>query len=156
MNAQRPTLVVVAWVSTLLLSRLPQILWREFLGINPAAWMIWFWIFAGAALIALTFFWSLVNPLRLYFLMLTFIWVVNELLVLLTGRKPIWLGWFGSDRPWVVSFFGERLFVVLLALILAGILLVLGLRRQDFFLRVGELNAPVAGLQWLGRNRPVT
>jgi membrane protease YdiL (CAAX protease family) len=156
MNAQRPTLVVVAWLGTLLLSRLSEIVLREFLGIDPAAWMIWFWSLTGAALIALTFLWSLIQPLRRYFLMLTLIWVVTELLILLTTRNPIWLGWFGSDKPWVVSFFGERLFVVLLALLLAAVLLVLGQRRQDFFLTVGELNARVAGLQWLGTNRPVT
>jgi CAAX protease family protein len=156
MNGQRPTLLLIAWLGTLLLSRLPQILFREFLGIDPVAWIIWLWIFVGAALIALTFFWSLIQPLRHYFLMLTLIWVITELLSLLTNRNPIWLGWFGSDKPWVVSFFGERLFGVLLALLLAVVLLVLGQRRQDFFLVVGELNAPVTGLQWLRTKRPVT
>ncbi|HET8670119.1 MAG TPA: hypothetical protein VFM05_05665, partial [Candidatus Saccharimonadales bacterium] len=156
MNSQRRSLKIVAWLGTLLLSRLPEITFREFLGIDPTAWMIWFWGLAGAALIGLTFIWPLIQPLRRYFLLLTLIWVLTEILALLTIKNAIWLGWFGSDKPWVVSFFGERLFGVLLALLLAGVLLGLGQRRQDFFLRVGEPNAPVGGLHWLGRNGPVT
>ena len=156
MNTHRPTLLVVAWLGTLLLSRFSEIPFREFLGIDPTAWMIWFWSLAGAALVALTFFWPLIQPLRRYFLMLTLIWVITKLLELLTAQNAIWLGWFGSDKPWVISFFGERLFGVLLALILAGVLLALGQRREEFFLRIGELNAPVGGLQWLGRNKPIT
>jgi membrane protease YdiL (CAAX protease family) len=156
MNAHRPTLLVVAWLGTLLLSRFSEIPFREFLRIDPTAWMIWFWSLAGVALIAVTFIWPLIQPLRRYFLMLTLIWVVTKLLELLITQNAIWLEWFGSDKPWVVSFFSERLFGVLLALILAGIILALGQKRQDFFLRVGELNAPVSGLPWLGRHRPVT
>lgn len=156
MNLQRPTLVVVAWLGTLLLSRFSEIPFREFFGIDPTAWITWFWILAGAALIALTFIWPLIQPLRRYFLMLTLIWVIAALLNLLTTRNSIWLGWFGSDKPWVVNFFGQRLVVVLQALLLAAVLLVLGPRRQDFFLRMGELNAPVAGLRWPGTDRPVT
>lgn len=156
MNSPLRALIGVAWLGTLLLSRFSEIPFREFLGIDPSAWIIWFWILAGAALVALTFFWPLIQPLRGYFLMLTLIWFITKLLELLTAQNAIWLGWFGSDRPWVISFFGERLFVVLLALILAGVFLGLGQRRQDFFLRIGELNAPVGGLQWLGTKRPVT
>ena len=51
MNTQRPTLLVIAWLGTLLLSRLPQIVLREFLAIDPSAWIIWLWIFVGAALV---------------------------------------------------------------------------------------------------------
>jgi membrane protease YdiL (CAAX protease family) len=156
MNAHRPTLLVVAWLGTLLLSRLPEVSLRDFLGIDPAAWMVWFWIFAGAALIALTFFWSPIKSLRRYFLMLTLIWAITELLTLLTTKNAMWLGWFGSDKPWVISFFGERLFGVLLALLLAGILLMLGQRRQDLFLIVGDVKAPVEGLQWLRTKKPIT
>ncbi len=155
MNTQRPTLLVIAWLGTLLLSRLPQIVLREFLAIDPSAWIIWLWIFVGAALVAFTFFWTTIKPLRGYFLILTAIWVTAEILTLLTTKNALWLGWFGSDKPWVVSFFGERLTVVLLALILAAILLALGQKRQDFFLVMGELNAPVEGLQRPGTNRPI-
>jgi len=68
MNAHRPTLLVVAWLGTLLLSRLPEISLREFLGIDPAAWMVWFWIFAGAALIVTAIIgrWTGVKSFNLY------------------------------------------------------------------------------------------
>lgn len=155
MNSQGSTLLVVAWLGTLLLSRLPQIALREFLGIDPSAWIIWFWMFVGAALIVLAFLWTAIKPLRLYFLVLTLIWVTAEILISLT-KNTTWLGWFGSDKPWVVSFFGERLLVVLLALILAGILVVSGRRPQDFFFAVGELNAPVEGWSWLRTKKPPT
>ena len=79
MNAQRPTLVVIAWLGTLLVSLFSELPLREFLGIDPTAWMMWFWIFAGAALVALTFFWPLIQPLRGYFLMLTLIWIITKL-----------------------------------------------------------------------------
>jgi membrane protease YdiL (CAAX protease family) len=156
MNVQRPALLLIAWLGTLFLSRLPQILLREFLAIDPSAWIIWLWVSAGAVLIALTFFWPITKPLRRYFLVLTLIWVIAEILVLFTTKNTIWLTWFGSDQPWVVRFFGERLTVVLLALVLAAVLLMLGQRPRDFFLTVSELNAPVQGLPWLRTKRPVT
>jgi len=155
MNAHRPTLLVVAWLGTLVLSRLPQIVLRKFLAIDPSAWIIWLWIFVGAALVAFTFFWTTIKPLRGYFLILTAIWVTAEILTLLTTKNALWLRWFGSDKPWVVSFFGERLTVILLALILAALLLALGQKHQDFFLIIGELNAPVEGLQRPGTNKPI-
>jgi membrane protease YdiL (CAAX protease family) len=155
MNAQRPTLLVAPWLGTLLLSRLPQILLREFLAIDPSAWIIWLWIFGGAALVAFTFFWTRIKPLRGYFLILTAVWVTAEILTLLTTKNALWLGWFGSDKPWIVSFFGERLAAVLLALVLAVILILLGQSRRDFFLVIGELNAPVEGLQRPGANKQI-
>jgi len=155
MNAHRPTLLVVAWLGTLVLSRLPQILLRELLGIDPSVWIIWLWLGIGVTLVAFTFLWSTIKPLRGYFLILTAIWVTAEILTLLTTKNALWLGWFGSDKPWVVSFFGERLTVILLALILAALLLALGQKRQDFFLMIGELNAPVEGLQRPGTNKPI-
>lgn len=155
MNGQRPTLLVMAWLGTLLLSRLPQIVLRELLGIDPSAWIIWLWLGIGVTLVAFTFLWSTIKPLRGYFLILTAIWVTAEILTLLTTKNALWLGWFGSDKPWVVSFFGERLAAVLLALGLAVVLILLGQRRRDFFLAVGELNAPVEGLQRPGTNKPI-
>jgi hypothetical protein len=46
-------LIVTAWLGTLWLSRLPQILLSELGLITPSEWSLWWWIGLGAALLHL-------------------------------------------------------------------------------------------------------
>jgi membrane protease YdiL (CAAX protease family) len=152
--ASRAMLILTAWLGTLLLSRLPQIILSELGVIAHSDWRLWWWIIIGAALVALTYIWEGVRPLRGYFLILTMIYVFTVLLSLL-GQTSIWISWFGPDRPWLASFFGERLGVVLLALGLAGTLALLGQKRGDYFLAIGNLNASAVGMRFPGKEKPI-
>ncbi len=153
-KALRTTLIMTAWLGTLLLSRLPQIILSESGVISPTDWSLWWWIFLGAALIALTYLWQAVRPLRGYFLVLTMIYVITVGLSLL-NQTSLWISWFGPERPWLTGFFGERLGVVLMALTLAGVLALMGQKRRDYFLVLGDVNAPASGIRLPGRENPL-
>jgi membrane protease YdiL (CAAX protease family) len=73
------------------------------------------------------------------------IYVATILLSLLQGTL-FWVSWFGSQNPWVISFFGERLGVVLMALALGGLLTLLGHKRRDYFLALGNGHAKAEGM----------
>jgi membrane protease YdiL (CAAX protease family) len=154
MSARSTTVIVTAWLGTLLLSRLPQIILGELGIITPSTWSVWWWIIIGTAFFALTYVWAAVRPLRVYFLVLTLIWGMPVVFSLLEGTS-IWVSWFGPDRSWVASFFGERLMVVLMALGIAGILALLGWKRKDYFFTLGDVTAPAIGIRWPGRDKPL-
>jgi len=153
-EARSTVVIAAAWLGTLLLSRLPQIILSELGVITPTAWSPWWWIIIGAALVALTYVWPVVRPLRGYFLVLTVIYAASILLSVL-GRISTWAMWFGPDRPWAVEFFGDRLGVVLLALSLAATLTLLGHKRRDYFFAFGNVSAPAPGMRWPGQDKPL-
>ncbi|NWG08628.1 MAG: CPBP family intramembrane metalloprotease [Chloroflexi bacterium] len=145
-TSSRAMLILTAWLGTLLLSRLPQIILSE-LGVAPfSEWSMWWWIVVGIALVALTFVWSAVRPLRGYFLIMTMIYVVTIGMSWLTGTS-VWVSWFGPDKPWLILSFGDRLGIVLTALALAGVLALMGQKRGDFFFTLGNINAPAEGMR---------
>lgn len=154
-EARSTVVIASAWMGTLLLSRLPQIILGELGIITPSTWSVWWWIIMGAALFALTYIWPALRPLRLYFLVLTLLWGLPVLSSLLE-QTSIWVSWFGADKSWAVRFFGERLGVVLLALSIAAILSLLGQKRRDYFFALGNAAAPAIGIRWPGRDRPLS
>lgn len=145
-NASQRAVLLAAWLGTLLLSRLPQIILSELGLIASTDWSLWWWVGMGAALFALTYAWQALRPLRGYFLIVTMIYMVTILLSLLQGNS-IWISLFGPEKSWLMSFFGDRLGIVLMALSLAGILALRGQTRSDYFLAWGNVNAPAAGMR---------
>jgi membrane protease YdiL (CAAX protease family) len=153
-KALRTTLVLSAWVGTLLLSRFPQIVLSELGVIAPSDWRMWWWILTGTALLALTYIWTAVRPLRGFFLVMTMIYVITVGLSLLEGTT-IWISMFGPERSWLISFFGERVGVVLMALGMVGFLALLGRKRRDYYFALGDLNAPAAGIRFPWSENPL-
>jgi membrane protease YdiL (CAAX protease family) len=145
-NTSSLSLILTAWLGTLLLSRLPQIVLSELGVIAPSDWSLWWWILIGAALFAFPYVWQPIRRLRGYFLILTMIYVVT-IVRLFLEQTSFWISLFGAEKPWLVGFFGERLGLVLMALSLAGILILLGYRRRDFFLAFGNVNASASGMR---------
>jgi len=139
-------LILTAWLGTLLLSRLPQIILNEMGVVASSDWSLWWWIAIGAALVALTFLWATARPLRSYFLIMTMIYVVTNA-VSFAQQSSIWISWFGPEKTWLIRSFGDRLGIVLMALALAGILALLGQKRGDFFLAFGDINARAEGMR---------
>lgn len=153
-EARSIVLIASAWMGTLLLSRLPQIILSELGVISPTAWSVWWWIIIGAVLFAITLIWPAVRPLRGYFLILTMIYVIT-IVRLLLEQTSIWISWFGPERSWAASFFGDRLGIVLMALGLAGVIALLGLKRKDYFFALGNVNAPASGMRLPWRDKPL-
>lgn len=145
-HASGVPLILTAWLGTLLLSRLPQIILSELGFITSSDWSLWWWIMMGTALFALTYAWAAARPLRGYFLILTMIYVVTILLSLLQQTSS-WVSWFGPERSWLFGFFGDRVGIVLMGLTLAVILTVLGHTRRDYFLILGNVNARAEGMR---------
>jgi membrane protease YdiL (CAAX protease family) len=152
--ARSSIMIASAWMGTLLLSRLPQIILSELGVIAPSDWSLWWWILTGAGLIALTYVWTALRPLRGFFLVLTLIYLITVGLSLLESTS-LWISWFGPGRPWLTGFFGERLGVVLKALTLAVVLALMGRKRGDYFLAFGNVNAPASGIRLPGRESPL-
>ncbi len=93
------------------------------------------------ALFALTLTWQAVRPLRGYFLIMFAIGLLSNVVgPLVLGSAP-WQSVFGTASNYL-SNFGGLVWKVIVALAICGLLLMLGLKRSDFFLVKGDLNAP--------------
>jgi membrane protease YdiL (CAAX protease family) len=134
-------LLLAAWAAMLLMSRLPQILLHEVVGIQTD--YAWTWFLVALSLLALGRAWASLRPLRGYFLVMAVVALLTGPLDALLRNSAAWAGWFGAERGWAVAFFGERLPLVLQALVLILVLTTMGLKRRDYFLAVGNVPAPV-------------
>jgi membrane protease YdiL (CAAX protease family) len=146
--APRPVLIGFAWGAMLLMSRLPQITLKEAFAIDTS--YAWLYLDAALALLLITFFWPALQPLRGYLFLMAVIAVVSGPCDAFMRNSTLWSSWFGAERGWVIRFFGERLPLLIEALILLLILVGMDMKRQDFFLAVGDLLAPAVGLRLPG------
>jgi membrane protease YdiL (CAAX protease family) len=152
---QHPLLLGFAWLAMLLLSRLPQIILKEFfaIGIPDTG------LFLGTALMALvllafTYLWPMLQPLRGYLLVMAVTALLIGPLDSFLRNSGLWATWFGPERGWAIRFFGERLRPLIEAGVMLLVLIGMGSKCQDFFLTVGNLYAPAMGwrLPWLGNS----
>lgn len=142
-------LISSAWVSILLVSDLPDILWKTFFEQVPG-WMLW----AKVGLLVLFFGFCLirkaVRPLWQYaFVFLVFFSALGGKTLL--GDTSWWQGRFGGLQ---VSFTLGYLGIYILDLgvafaVIAALWIVKG-KRSEFFLAKGQLDAPVEPVRWLG------
>jgi membrane protease YdiL (CAAX protease family) len=152
---EKQAAILIAWTGMLLLSRLPQVIAQEFLRIDLGHWWLWIWVAAGVVLMAATFLWQVIRPLRTFFGVLTVVYALTLLLNRVV-ETAVWQSWFGGvETAWAIRFFGERLVAVLLALGVVIVLLLTGQSRRDLFLVKGNWFAPT-GLRLPGRTTPVT
>ena len=145
----KSALLALAWTSTLLLSLLPDILFQELSGTIPN------WLYAAklaliAALLYLSLFWAPAKILQKYFFVFLAIFLALSCGIWLSDL-PVWVSWFPLDVsnfvPYLIG--AEFKQLIIAGLVMVGLLLI-GLRRQDFFLRPGELDAPAAPMPGLG------
>ncbi|MEZ4869440.1 MAG: CPBP family intramembrane glutamic endopeptidase [Caldilineaceae bacterium] len=144
-------LVGFAWVAMLLMSRLPQIVLNEFFAIETS--FVWIWLGVALLLLAATYLWSTLKPLRGYLLIMAVMALITGPLDGLLRHSARWAAWFDPQRGWAISFLGERLPLVIEAWILMVVLAGRGMPRQHFFLAVGDLRAAATGLRLPGLGR---
>ena len=154
---EKPTsdrfLIILAWVIMLSVSLLSNVLLHELAGGTPP-WLGWAKIGLLGALVAATFFWDALRPLRHFILILLAIFVSEEVVSRLTGTAR-WQGWFdGSNAPFTLNMLGIQLGRLIVSLLVIAALLFLGYRRRDFFLVPGQLDAPITPVRWLGFPEP--
>jgi membrane protease YdiL (CAAX protease family) len=143
----------LAWVVTLaLLSRLPEIIAREVLHAN-VAWINWLWVGSAALFFALSYVWPAAQPLRRYFLIMLIILGLIGLIDPWLRSSSLWTTWFGSAQSPVLTLLAERVLLVLEAFVVVGALAAMRFQRKEYYLTLGDLNAPVGGLRvpWVSR-----
>jgi membrane protease YdiL (CAAX protease family) len=141
--AQRATLVLTAWIATLLLSKLPLVVARDLLG-TDIPWITGVWIGIAALLIAATFAWRALQPLRGFFIIMEVILVVGFGVDPLVRQTAVWTNLL-AGQPQMVVLFAERVLLVMETLAVLAVLFLMGLKRRDAFLVVGDLSARLGG-----------
>jgi membrane protease YdiL (CAAX protease family) len=151
-QTQRTTLFS-AWAVTLLISYLPDILWREVIQ-QGWAWLIWFKIGLLLICILLTFFWLGIRPLRQYFIVFLVLYLVEWLFARIASA-PIWETYFPDGATFTNMLLGDQLLGLAVALVMVVVMLVIKRKRSEFFLVKGETNAPATPVRWLGISGPL-
>jgi membrane protease YdiL (CAAX protease family) len=148
-NRDKWILILSAWILILVVSDLPDIIYKSIYGLVPAG-LIWIKpVFAGL-FFCICRLWKRIYPLRHYALILLVFfgalafsqWIKNTVW---------WKGLISEDQP---SFFlvylrpflrdiGVTVFVI-------AALWIIKRNRREFFLVRGELNAPIEPVYWLG------
>jgi membrane protease YdiL (CAAX protease family) len=133
-----PPALYLAWAIVLLLT-VPEIILRAFMRVDTS-WMLLARIGLLAGSFALTFVLPLVRPLRGMLIVFLVIYVVEAWLFLTAiPESQIYRDVVGDDPN--LAFFGERLMRIGAVLVMLVVLLLMGLRRRDLYLAVGDLKA---------------
>ncbi|MBE2271148.1 MAG: CPBP family intramembrane metalloprotease [Anaerolinea sp.] len=141
------TLLAFAWIATLAVSNLPNILIQE-LGLDMPVSLLGAKLGLLAVFFALTFLWKAVQPLRRYFAIFV-IFLAAEALTGWIGATPQWRAWFGSTSTFGTTLLGSQLLRLALALFMVAVLWAIYRRPRDFFLAPGDLGATAAPIRWL-------
>src|SRR5512140_1795915 len=140
MKANRSIFIPIAWVVALLVSLLPDILFRELSGSLPA-WLYWAKVGLIFVLLVAALFWQRLRPLGLFLAVLLVVYLLEKVLGLpaIQGRISLWLI---HAVPFVQEVGQVELTRGLTSLLL--VLAMLGLFRSfsRFFLVKGDLRAP--------------
>ena len=153
-RSSRAVLVWTAWIATLLLSKLPLVIARDLLG-SDIPWIVPIWIGIAVLFYAATYIWHTLEPLRRYFIIMGVILVITAWLDPILRATAVWHAFFDSQSQMVILF-AERILIGVEALIVISCLFLLGIKRRDSFIEVGNLKAPVAGRSAPTRKRPLT
>lgn len=145
-------LTVVAWVVTLLISTLPEIVWIELTGGSPP----WLTYAKMGLLLALTLtasVWKPIRPLRNFFLVMFAFFGLMEL------RLRVNFTWAPLQALFGATVFDGRMQAeqtgkLAVSLVMIVALLILGYKRRDFFLTRGNLRAPIEPVRLLGFPKP--
>lgn len=139
----RRMLILAAWGATLLLSKLPLVIARDLLG-TDIPWITPAWIVIDILLIAGTYVWPVFKPLRRYFAIMGIIILLPVVLDILLKQSSIW-GVFDESQIIMIRVLGDRVFLMLETLIVLVALYLMGVKRQEAFLAIGNMNAPIGG-----------
>jgi membrane protease YdiL (CAAX protease family) len=149
--AHSSQLAIVTAFTILLVSQLPAIFWKEITG-TPATWLLPVDLGLLAILLALTYIWQIIRPLRSFFAILIVLYVA-EWTAGLVGDTPLWKSWFNSSA-FTTTMVAAQLLRVAVALIMVTVLWGIKRNFNAFFLVKGQLNAPAMPIPLIGVQRP--
>ncbi|MBU7043234.1 MAG: CPBP family intramembrane metalloprotease [Theionarchaea archaeon] len=150
--------IIFAWAAMLITSNIAIIIWRELFSGEPSWWP---WIHAGGLVIAcvLTFMHDELKPVRKFSFILLIIFLLGFGggwkwgLIYVIRSSATWTHW-ESHAPWAVSAVATHLLRLLPAGVIMLFLILTGLKRSDFFLVKGKIDAPVEPSRLLGMKKP--
>ena len=143
-EANRP-LLWAAW-GIVLLIMVPEIVLRGFMQLDTP-WMAPARLGLLAALLALGFVWRPLRPLRGFVLILLVVYFVEGWFFLtFLPQTGAYQNLVGGDPN--LAFFGERLLRIGAVGVMLPVLLVMGLKPREFFLRIGNLRAAALPEKW--------
>jgi membrane protease YdiL (CAAX protease family) len=144
---------MVAWAATLAASLLPNILLQETTGSAPG-WLLWGKLALMALLIAGTFVWQAIRPLRGLFAIFA-VFLLASFAASLLVTIPQWRSWV-SGATFTADMLETQLLKLFVALVMIAALFLIKRRRSAFFLVKGQLNAPAEPVRWLGIDKPIS
>ncbi len=128
----------IAWGVVLLLT-VPQIILGSFMHLD-VSWLVLARILLLAGLLAASFVWETLRPLRGLFIIFLVIYAVEGWFFLtFIPSTQIYRDLFSANSN--LALFGERLMRLGAVLVMGLVLLLMGFKRRDFYLAVGDLNA---------------
>lgn len=149
--ATRTTVIAIAWLAMLLLSKLPLVIARDVLGVD-IPWMTPIWLATAVLFFGATYAWPALKPLRGYFAVMGAIVLASFVVFPFVLQSAPWQSFF-AQRAYMTNLFAQRVLLVILTLGVLIVVFLMGLSRREAFLTVGDLNAPVSGLRLPGGRR---
>ena len=153
-SSNRTLLVLIAWVSTLLLSKFPLVVARDILGTDIPS-INYVWIALAFLLWFITYVWRPLQPLQGYFMIMGVILLVAFVLDPFVKGTVMWKNLFSNTSSMVILF-GERILLILESLIVVSVLFLIGMSRKQAFLTVGNLRAPLGGENKSSDRKPMS
>jgi membrane protease YdiL (CAAX protease family) len=151
----QPTLLIFAWIATLLVSSLPAILSQE-LHIFQELSFLYVRVLLLLGFIAFGFVWKPASLLRPYFVIFMVLYLTDALSNWV-GTLPLWQRWFAGVSH---AFSREMLSAQILRLAVACIMIVtvwlIRPRWGRFLLSRGKLDATAEPVRWLSMDQPLS
>jgi hypothetical protein len=141
-------LTVLAWIMTIMVSTMPDILFDIFTGGVPG-WLLYAKMGLLVFMIAVTVFWKVLRPMLKFFIIMVFFFGLMELRTHLNFTWPALQKLFGQN-VFDIRMQAEQTGKLAVTLLIIGILFILGYKLKDIFLKCGDLHAPMEPVKWLG------
>ena len=142
----------LAWAIMLLASLLPEILKREFLG-GEGVCLIWTRGAILIVLLALSFFWGPLRPLRAFIALWLVMFAAFQVSAQINFALPFLQKLLGGTT-FVKHMQPEQFGKLAVSLIVILALLLFGYRRKQLYLTPGKLDAPITPVKWMGFPKP--
>jgi len=142
LKSGRGFLPAFAWGTALLVSLLPDILFRELTGELPA-WLLWAKVGFLTAMLLLSLYWNSLREIRLFFVVLLSVyllgWAAERIYQVLDYRT-----WFVGFDPFMQEMLSVQIPRFTIAVLLVLIMLILVRSFEGFFFVKGKLDAEAA------------
>jgi membrane protease YdiL (CAAX protease family) len=133
-------LSLFTWIVVLLVSDLPNALWQAIFDELPS-WLFWVKVGLLLTLVVVSLVCKPIQALRSFFLLLMVLLLALRGMSWLMGT-PGYLAWEGHV-DWVLAMAAYQFLKLVVVAIMILTLLLLGKKRQDFFLTKGQLAQPI-------------